>query len=125
MTEKFKELLAAGRRARQEARLPASRALFLDVVRKASEDGDRSSLAEALWGLADVEDEIGNCEEARHLFANAAALYRQIGPPTMLARTLRREADLWMRLGRPLEAEPLHQEAAAIEAADPKPSESA
>jgi tetratricopeptide (TPR) repeat protein len=114
MTDKFKELLAEGDRARRESRLPASRAIFLDVVRKAAEEGDRSSLAEALGGLAEAEDGIGNCEAARHHYANAAALYRQIGPPKMLARTLRHEADLWMQINRPEEAEPLYLEAEKI-----------
>ena len=60
MTNKFKELLAEGHRERQENRLSASRAIFIDLVRKASEEGDRSSLAEALGGLAEAEDGIGN-----------------------------------------------------------------
>ena len=114
MADKFKELLAEGYRARQENRLPASRAFFLDVVRKAAEEGDRPSLAEALGGLAEAEDGIGNCEAARHHYANAAALYRQIGPSNMLASTLRHEADLWMQTNRPAEAEPLYLEAEKI-----------
>jgi tetratricopeptide (TPR) repeat protein len=107
MNGKFKELLAEGHRERQENRLSASRATFLDVVRKASEEGDRSSLAEA-------EDGIGNREAARHHYANAVVLYRQIGPPKMLACTLRHEADLWMRTNRPAEAEPLYLEAEKV-----------
>jgi tetratricopeptide (TPR) repeat protein len=114
MTDKFKELLAEGYRARRESRFPASRAIFLDVVRKAAEEGDRSSLAEALGGLAEAEDGIGNCEAARHHYASAAALYRQIGPPKMLACTLRHEADLWMQTNRPAEAEPLYLEAEKV-----------
>jgi tetratricopeptide (TPR) repeat protein len=114
MTDQFKELLAEGYRARRESRLAASRAIFIDVVRKAAEEGDRSSLAEALGGLAEAEDGIGNCEAARHHYANAAALYRQIGPPKMLACTLRHEADLWMQINRPEEAEPLYLEAEKI-----------
>jgi tetratricopeptide (TPR) repeat protein len=114
MTEKFKELLADGYRARQENRLSASRAIFLDVVRKAAEEADRSSLAEALGGLAEAEDGIGNCEAARHHYANAVVLYRQIGPPKMLACTLRHEADLWMQTNRPAEAEPLYLEAEKV-----------
>jgi tetratricopeptide (TPR) repeat protein len=114
MAEKFKELLAAGHRARQENRLSDSRAIFLDMVRKAAEEGDRSSLAEALGGLAEAEDGIGNYEAARHHYANAAVLYRQIGPPKMLACTLRHEADLWMRTNRPAEAEPLYLEAEKV-----------
>jgi tetratricopeptide (TPR) repeat protein len=111
MTDKFKEQLAEGYRARRENRLSASRAAFIDVVRKAAEEGDRSSLAEALGGLAEAEDGIGNCEAARHHYANAAVLYRQIGPPKMLACTLRHEADLWMQTNRSAEAEPLYLEA--------------
>jgi tetratricopeptide (TPR) repeat protein len=114
MTDEFKERLAEGHRERQENRLSVSRAIFLDVVRKAAEEGDRPSLAEALGGLAEAEDGIGNCEAARHHYANAAALYRQIGPPTMLACTLRHEADLWMQTNRPAEAEPLYLEAEKV-----------
>jgi tetratricopeptide (TPR) repeat protein len=114
MTDNFKELLAEGHRERQQNRLSASRAVFIDVVRKASEEGDRSSLAEALEGLAEAENGIGNCEAARHHYANAAALYRQIGPPKMLAGTLRHEADLWMQINRPAEAEPLYLEAEKV-----------
>ena len=114
MSDKFKELLAEGHRERQENRLSASRATFLDVVRKASEEGDRSSLAEALGGLAEAEDGIGNYEAARHHYANAVVLYRQIGPPKMLACTLRHEADLWMQANRPAEAEPLYLEAEKV-----------
>ena len=111
MTDKFKELLAEGHRERQENRLSASRAIFIDVVRKAAEEGDRSSLAEALGGLAEAEDGIGNYQAARHHYANAAVLYRQIGPSKMLACTLRHEADLWMQTNRSAEAEPLYLEA--------------
>ena len=114
MTDKFKELLAEGHRERQENRLSASRAIFIDVVRKAAEEGDRSSLAEALGGLAEAEDGIGNYEAARHHYANAAVLYRQIGPPKMLACTLRYEADLWMHTNRSAEAEPLYLEAEKV-----------
>ena len=114
MAEKFKELLAAGHRARQENRLSDSRAIFLDVVRKAADEGDRPSLAVALGGLAEAEDGIGNCQAARHHYANAVVLYRQIGPPKMLACTLRHEADLWMQSNRPAEAEPLYLEAEKV-----------
>jgi tetratricopeptide (TPR) repeat protein len=114
MADKFKELLAEGHRERQENRLSASRAIFLDVVRKASEEGDRSSLAEALGGLAEAEDGIGNYQAARHHYANAAVLYRQIGPSEMLACTLRHEADLWMQTNRFAEAEPLYFEAEKV-----------
>ena len=111
MTDNFKELLAEGHRAQKENRLSASRAAFFDVVRKAAEEGDRPALAEALGGLAEAEDGIGNCAAARHHYAGAAALYREIGPAKMLACTLRREADLWMQTNQPEEAEPLYLEA--------------
>jgi hypothetical protein len=114
MTEKFKELLAEGHRERRENRLSASRAIFIDLVRKTAEEGDRPSLAEALGGLAEAEDGIGNYEAARHHYANAAVLYRQIGPPEVLACMLRHEADLWMQANRPAEAEPLYLEAENI-----------
>jgi tetratricopeptide (TPR) repeat protein len=113
MTE-FKKLLAEGHRERQENRLSSSRAIFLDLVRKAAEEGDRPSLAEALGGLAEAEDGIGSYEAARHHYANASVLYRQIGPPNMLASTLRHEADLWMQADRPADAEPLYLEAEKI-----------
>ena len=114
MTDKFKELLAEGHRAQKENRLSASRAAFFDVVRKAAEEGDRPALAEALGGLAEAEDGIGNCVAARHHYANAAALYREIGPPKMLACTLRREADLWIQTNQSAEAEPLYLEAEKV-----------
>jgi hypothetical protein len=114
MTEKFKDLFAEGYRARRENRLPASRAIFLDGVRKASEDGDRPSLAEAFCGLAQAEDDIGNCEAAQHHYANAAVLYRQVGPPKLLACAIQHEADLLMKMSKPAEAEPLYLEAEAI-----------
>jgi tetratricopeptide (TPR) repeat protein len=111
MTEKYSDLFAEGRRARREDRLPASRAIFLDVVRKASEEGDRSALAEAFIGLAEAENEIGNCEAARHHYANAALLYREIGPAKNLAYAVGHEADLLVRMHHPKEAEPLFLEA--------------
>jgi hypothetical protein len=114
MTEKFKELLAEGHRELKENRLSASRAIFIDLVRKTAEEGDRPSLAEALSGLAEAEDGIGNYEAARHHYANAAVLYRQIGPLKMLACTLRHEADLWMQADRSADAEPLYLEAEKI-----------
>lgn len=114
MTEQFKDLFAEGYRARRENRLPASRAIFLDGVRRAAEGGDRSSLAEALCGLAQAESDIGNCPAARHHYANAAVLYRQLGPPKMLACAIQREADLLMKMSKPAEAEPLYLEAAGI-----------
>jgi tetratricopeptide (TPR) repeat protein len=114
MTDKFKELLAEGHRAQKENRLSASRAAFFDVVRKAAEEGDRPALAEALGGLAEAEDGIGNCVAARHHYASAAALYREIGPPKMLACTLRREADLWIQTNQSAEAEPLYLEAEKV-----------
>jgi tetratricopeptide (TPR) repeat protein len=111
MTENFSELFEEGYRARQENRLPASRAIFLDAVRKASEAGDRPALAEALSGLASAEDEIGNCPAAQHHYANAALLYREIGPPQRLASTLGHEADLLLQMNQAREAEPLYLEA--------------
>jgi tetratricopeptide (TPR) repeat protein len=111
MTEKFSDLFAEGYRAQRENRLPASRAIFLDGVRKASEEGDRPALAEAFTGLAAAENEIGNCQAARHHYANAALLYREIGPPKMLACAIGHEADLLLGMKQPLEAEPLYLEA--------------
>jgi tetratricopeptide (TPR) repeat protein len=113
MTE-FKELLAEGHRARQQNRLSDSRAIFFDLVRKAAEEGDRPTLAEALNGLAEAEVGIGNCPAARHHYANAVTLYREIGPPKMLAYALRHEADLWMQSNQPADAEPLYLEAETI-----------
>jgi tetratricopeptide (TPR) repeat protein len=111
MTQKFSDLFAEGRRARRENRLPASRAIFIDCVRKASEEGDRSALAEAFTGLAEAENEIGNCEAARHHYANAALLYRDIGPPKSLACAVGHEAGLLVQMNHFVEAEPLYLEA--------------
>ena len=111
MTDRFRDLFAEGYRARRENRLPAARAIFIDAVRKAAEDGDRASLAEALSGLAQSENEIGNCEAARHHYANAAVLYRQLEQPKMLASAIAHEADLLLRMNNPSEAEPLYLEA--------------
>jgi tetratricopeptide (TPR) repeat protein len=111
MTENFSDLFAEGYRARRENRLAASRAIFIDGVRKASEAGDRPALAEALSGLATAEDGIGNCAAARHHYENAAVLFREIGPPERLAFTVAHEADLLVQMNQPLEAEPLYREA--------------
>jgi hypothetical protein len=111
MTGKFADLLAEGHRALRENRLADSRAIFFDGVRKASIESDRSSLAEALVGLAQAESAIGNCAAAQHQYANAVLLYREIGPPKMLACTLRHQADLLVQLNKPQEAEPLYLEA--------------
>jgi hypothetical protein len=114
MPETFSDLLAEGYRAQRENRLPAARAIFLDCVRKASEEADRPALAEAFTGLAKAEDKIGNCMAARHHYANAVVLYRAIGPPQMLACALGHEADLLVQTNQPLEAEPLYLEAEKV-----------
>jgi tetratricopeptide (TPR) repeat protein len=114
MADEFQELFANGYRARREGRFPESRALFLDAVRKAAEHYNRSALAEAFCGLAQAERDIGNCAAAHHHYANAALLYRQIGPPAELAFALRHEADLARELHRAAEAEPLYREAETI-----------
>ena len=114
MPETFKEQFARGYQARRENRLADSRAIFLKAVRSASEEADRPALAEALCGLGQAERDIGSLEPARHLYANAAVLYRQIGPPARLAYALRHEADILRNLGLPAEAEPLYLEAEQI-----------
>src|SRR5580698_2088869 len=114
MSETFKELFARGYQARRENRIADSRAVFIQGVRSAAEQGDRPSLAEALSGLAQAERDIGNLEAARHHYANAAILYREIGPPERLAYAIRHEADLLRKEDRFAEAEPLYLEAASI-----------
>ena len=114
MGEAFQELFAQGYKARKENRIADSRAIFLKGVRSAAEEGDRPFLAEALCGLAQAERDIGNREAARHHYASAAVLYRQIGPPERLAYALRHEADVLREECRPEEAEPLYLEAASI-----------
>jgi tetratricopeptide (TPR) repeat protein len=114
MSETFQELFARGYQARRENRIADSRAIFIQGVRSAAEQGDRPSLAEALSGLAQAERDIGNLEAARHHYAGAATLYREIGPPERLAYAIRHEADLLRKEDRFAEAEPLYLEAASI-----------
>jgi tetratricopeptide (TPR) repeat protein len=114
MDETFQELFARGYQARRENRIADSRAIFIQGVRSAAEQGDRPSLAEALSGLAQAERDIGNLEAARHHYAGAATLYREIGPPERLAYAIRHEADLLRKEDRFAEAEPLYLEAASI-----------
>jgi tetratricopeptide (TPR) repeat protein len=114
MAETFKELFARGYQARKEDRAADSRAIFITGVRGAAEAGDRPSLAEALCGLAQAERDIGNLAAARHHYAEAGVLYRQIGPPARLAYALRHEADVLREESLPAEAEPLYLEAEAI-----------
>ncbi len=114
MGENFKELFARGYQARRENRAADSRAVFIHGVRSAAEEGDRVSLAEALCGLAQAERDIGNLEAARHHYASAATLYREIGPPERLAYAVRHEADMLREESQPAEAEPLYLEAASI-----------
>jgi tetratricopeptide (TPR) repeat protein len=114
MTETFNELFARGYQARREDRLADSRAIFIEAVRKASIEADRPSLAEALCGLAQAERDIGNPKAASHHYANAAVLYRQLGPPARLAYAIRHEADVLWEMCHPAEAEPLYLEAAGI-----------
>ena len=114
MAETFQEQFERGYKARKEDRLADSRAIFLKAVRSAAEEGDRPSLAEALCGLGQAEHGIGNLEAARHHYAGAAQLYRQIGPPTRLAYALRHEADILRESSLPAEAEPLYLEAEGI-----------
>ena len=111
MNETFKELFARGCQARREDRLADSRAIFIGVVRKASIEADRPSLAEALYGLAQAERDMGNPEAASHHYANAAVLYRQVGPPARLAYATRHEADVLREMCHPAKAEPLYLEA--------------
>ncbi len=114
MAETFQEQFARGYQARREDRLADSRAIFLKAVRSASEEGDRPSLAEALCGLGQAERGIGNLEAARHHYAGAALLYREIGPPERLAYAIRHEADILREACLPAEAEPLYLEAEGI-----------
>ena len=114
MAETFQEQFARGYQARREDRLADSRAIFLKAVRSAAEEGDQPSLAEALCGLGQAERGIGNLEAARHHYASAALLYRQIGPPERLAYAIRHEADILREACLPVEAEPLYLEAEGI-----------
>jgi tetratricopeptide (TPR) repeat protein len=114
MTKTFKELFAQGYQARRENRITDSRAVFIEAVRKAAIEADRSSLAEALCGLAQAERDIGNPQAASHHYANAAVLYRQVGPPVRLAYAIRHQADVLREMGQPTEAEPLYLEAEGI-----------
>ena len=114
MAETFQEQFARGYQARREDRLADSRAIFLKAVRSAAEEGDRPSLAEALCGLGQAERGIGNLEAARHHYAGAALLYREIGPPERLAYAIRHEADILREACLPAEAEPLYLEAEGI-----------
>jgi tetratricopeptide (TPR) repeat protein len=114
MGETFQELFARGYKARRENRIADSRAIFIQGVRHAAEEGDRPSLAEALCGLGQAERDIGNLEAARLHYAGAATLYREIGPPERLAYAIRHEADVFRKECRPLEAEPLYLEAGSI-----------
>jgi tetratricopeptide (TPR) repeat protein len=114
MAETFQEQFAHGYKARKENRLADSRAIFIKAVRQAAEEGDRPALAEALCGLGQAERGIGNLAGARHHYASAAVLYREIGPPERLAYALRHEADILREDGQPAEAEPLYLEAEAI-----------
>jgi tetratricopeptide (TPR) repeat protein len=114
MTDKFSDLLEEGYRAQRENRLADSRAIFLDCVRKASLDSDRSSLAEAFIGLAEAENSIGNCPAALHHYANAALLYREILQPKKLASALEHQATLLVQSKQPQEAKPLYLEAQEI-----------
>ena len=114
MAETFQEQFARGYQARREDRLADSRAIFIKAVRSAAEEGDRPSLAEALCGLGQAERGIGNLEAARHHYASAALLYRQIGPPERLAYAIRHEADILREACLPAEAEPLYLEAEGI-----------
>src|ERR1700734_1249575 len=114
MAETCQEQFARGYQARREGRLAGSRAIFLKAVRSAAEEGDRPALAEALCGLGQAERDIGNLEAARHHYAGAATLYREIGPPERLAYAIRHEADLLREESLFAEAEPLYREAASI-----------
>ena len=107
MAETFQEQFARGYEARKENRLADARAIFIKAVRSAAEDADRPDLAEALCGLGDAEHGIGNLEAARHHYANAIVLYREIGPPEKLAYALSQEAEILRELGLPEDAEAL------------------
>ena len=110
----LKELLAQGYSARAKNDPAESRAAFFEAVRQASLEADRPSLAEALCGLAQAERDIGALGPASHQYANAAVLYREIGPPARLAYALRHEADVLRQMCRPADAEPLYREAETI-----------
>jgi tetratricopeptide (TPR) repeat protein len=114
VTETFKDLFARGYQARREDRLADSRAVFIEAVRKAAIEADRPSLAEALCGLAQAERGIGNLEAARHHYAKAVVLYRELGLRERLAYALRHEADTLRETGKVVEAEPLYLEAEEI-----------
>ena len=100
MTETFQQIFARGYEASHGNRLADARAIFIAAVRRAAEEGDRPSLAEALCGLGNAEHGIGNLEAARHHYANAVLLYRQDGPPERLAEALRQEAHIERDLHR-------------------------
>src|ERR1700744_264394 len=108
MGETFQQLFARGYKARREGRIADSRAIFFQGVRSAAVEGDRQDLAEALCGLGQAERDIGTLDAARHHYANAATLYREIGPPERLAYAIRHEADIFREESRPADAGPLY-----------------
>jgi hypothetical protein len=114
MRQNLQEIIRKGHQAQCEGRLADSRAAFIDGVRRAAEDGDRTSLAEALCGLAEAEKGIGNLKAASLHYASAAVLYRQIGAKHPLADSLRHEAEVLWQMCQGQEAEPLYAEAEII-----------
>jgi tetratricopeptide (TPR) repeat protein len=116
MSQKLEALLQRARADRATGHLTEARAAYELAVAKARAIDDRTSLAQALRHVSDMERERGESEDAFLSGLEAVDIYRSLPDASQLdlANALRVTALALMDLGKPLEAVPMWQEARAL-----------
>jgi tetratricopeptide (TPR) repeat protein len=111
-------LLWRARHARREDRPVDARRDLLEVVdicrRESLQTGIETDLAFALTRLGQIERDLRNLEQARHLYEQAAAIYRRARKTLSLAHTIRHVGDIHQDAGRRDLAAPCYDEAVAL-----------
>ncbi len=116
--ERIAERIENAMRARRAHRSQDAREISVETVATARVEGSRRDLIAALSGLGRIERDLGNDSGAIAAYAEATALARVEGEPSLLAHLLRNFGATHLAAERPTVAEPYLREALEIDRAD-------
>ena len=108
------ELLSLGHQARSEKRLKEAKDYFAQAVDRCRKANDKTLLAEALCGLGQIEQELGNAGDALKHYGAAVTLRRGQDAPLLLAHAVRHVGDALRGQGQLAKAASCYEEAIEI-----------